>query len=295
MSVQQLHDANTGYYGRPIVKPPEWTALIPTYFWAGGWAGASATLALAARVSRNPLAARALTLSAACGAAISAVCLIGDLKQPRRFHHMLRVFKPTSPMSVGVYLFSIFGGAAMTAALSELTGIATPVGRAGETVAGVTGPLMSVYTSVLISDTVMPAWHYARKSMPLLFAATSAATAGGLGMCLIPPAAAKPARRLALLGGAAVPFALQRLHAELGTFQSEPYRTGKAGRLSHLARIFNAGGTFCTLLARRSERIAQIGGAFLLAAGLAERFAVYYAGKHSAEDPKFTIQAQEHA
>jgi hypothetical protein len=48
----------------------------------------------------------------------------------------------------------------------------------------------------------------------------------------------------------------------------------------------------CTLMARRSSRAAKIAGVMLLAAGLAERFAVYHAGKISAEDPKFTIEAQ---
>ena len=292
MSVQDNHGARPGYYGRPIVKPPEWTALIPIYFWAGGWAGTSATLALGVRLARKPRAARALTFCAAAGAALSALCLIADLKKPQRFHHMLRVFKPTSPMSVGVYLFSAFGGAAMTAAFSELTGITPFIGHLGETVAGLTGPLMSVYTSVLISDTVMPAWHHARTSLPLLFAMTSASTAGGLGMCVISAADAKPSRRLALIGGTGVPFALHRLHAELGEFQSKPYRMGKAGTLSHAARLLNIGGTLCTLLVGRNERAAKIAGAMLLAAGLAERFAVYHAGKISAQDPRFTIAAQ---
>src|SRR5256885_7097917 len=32
------------YYGRPVVKPPVWTWEIPTYFFTGGLAGASASL-----------------------------------------------------------------------------------------------------------------------------------------------------------------------------------------------------------------------------------------------------------
>jgi formate-dependent nitrite reductase membrane component NrfD len=287
-----MNDGRAGYYGRPIVKPPEWTGLIPVYFWSGGWAGTSATLALASRLARRPLAARTFVLAAAAGTAISAVCLIADLKKPQRFLNMLRVFKPSSPMSVGVYLFSLFGGASMAAAAAELSGVARPLGRMAETVAGLTGPFMSVYTAVLIGDTVMPAWHHARTSLPALFAATSASTAGGLGMCFIATQDAKVARRLALAGSAGVTLALQRLHGELGPLQSQAYRRGKAGRLSHLARLLNASGLLTTLFARRSERIAQIAGAILLAAGLAERFAVYHAGKISAEDPKFTIASE---
>jgi formate-dependent nitrite reductase membrane component NrfD len=283
------HDKPAGYYGRPIVKPPEWTALIPVYFWAGGWAGVTAMLALGARLQKNDRAARVLSIAAATGSAVSAFCLIADLKKPQRFLNMLRVFKPSSPMSVGVYLFSVFGGASMTAAAAELTGFARPLGRLGRTVAGLTGPFMSVYTSVLIGDTVMPAWHHARLALPGLFAATSASTAGGLGMLFIAAGDAKAARRLALIGGAAVPIALERMRRELGPIQFEAYERGKAARLSHLARLLNVGGSLCTLFARRNAGAAKIAGVMLLAAGLAERFAVFYAGKISAEDPKFTI------
>jgi hypothetical protein len=287
-----MNEKRAGYYGRPIVKPPEWTALIPIYFWAGGWAGTSATLALGARLAKNERAARALLVGAASGSAISGFCLIADLKKPQRFLNMLRVFKPSSPMSVGVYLFSIFAGAAMTAAASDLTGIARPLGRAAEIVAGMTGPFMSVYTAVLIGDTVIPAWHYARLAMPVLFAATSTSTAGGLGMCLVAHCDAKAARRLALIGGASVPMALERVRRELGPIQFEAYERGKAGFFAHLARLLNIGGTMCTLLAGRKARAAKVAGAMLLAGGLAERFAVYHAGRISAQDPKFTIEAQ---
>ena len=291
-NVQEFSDGHAGYYGRPIVKPPEWTGLIPTYFWLGGCAGASATLATASRLGKNHVAARVLIYAAALGSAGSAICLIADLKKPSRFLHMMRVFKPTSPMNLGVYLFGAFSGAAITAALSEVTGIARPLGRVAEAVAALCGPAMSVYTSVLIGDTVMPAWHYGRKSMPALFAATSAATAGAVGLCFIPPANARPARRLALLGGAAMPWAWSRLHRELGSFQSQAYESGKAGALANVARLLNAGGCLCALFARRNARAARVAGFMILAAGLAERFAVYEAGKNSAIDPRFTIEAQ---
>ncbi|MBV9719443.1 MAG: polysulfide reductase NrfD [Candidatus Eremiobacteraeota bacterium] len=287
-----MDENRPGYYGRPIVKPPVWTPLIPVYFWAGGWSGASATLALSARCLKRDRAARSLTLAAAVGTAISGFCLIADLKKPERFLHMFRVLKPSSPMSIGVYLFTIFGAASTAAAASEITGIARPFGRFAETIAGVTGPMMSVYTSVLIGDTVMPAWHRAGTALPVLFAATSASTAGGLGMCTIPAADAKPARRLAFLGALGVPIALERLRHQLGPVQFEAYERGKAGQLSHLARLCNLTGLLCTLFAKRNERIARFAGVMLLAAGLAERFAVYHAGKISAEDPAFTIAAE---
>ncbi len=284
-----MKNGKLGYYGRPIVKPPVWTALIPVYFWSGGWSGASAALGLAARLSKNDRLARTLTLSAAAGSIVSGACLIADLKKPQRFLNMLRVFKPTSPMSVGVYLFSLFGGAATSAAAGELTGIGPRIAHLAEGVAGLTGPMMSVYTSVLIGDTVVPAWHHARKALPIIFAATSASTAGALAMLLCETRDAKPARRLALLGAAAMPLALERLRGELGPFQFEAYETPNAAKLSHLARMLNVTGFAFGLFASRHRKAAKIAGALLLAAGLAERFAIYQAGKASAQDPKFTI------
>ncbi len=127
---------------------------------------------------------------------------------------------------------------------------------------------------------------------PRVFAATSASTAGGLAMIFTPVADAKAARRLALLGGIGVVMALRRLREELGSFQHEAYEIGEAGRLSHLARLLNVTGSVCTLFAGRNARVAKFAGAILLAAGLAERFAVYHAGRISAEDPKFTIESQ---
>lgn len=289
MKTASTNGAVKGYYGKPIVKPPAWTPLIPTYFWAGGLAGACASLALVSRIRKKQRLARPLVLASAAASALSGFCLIADLKSPRRFHHMLRVFKPTSPMSVGVYVFTIFGGASTAAAAFELTGAATPLGRLFETIAGLIGPVMSVYTSVLISDTAMPAWLYGRESLPLLFAATSASTAGAVGLCWAPREENGAARRLAVAGAIGVRFALKRLHRELGKTQSEPYEKGRAGILARVAGGLNIAGT---ILAARGGRLAKAGGALLLAGGLAERFAVYHAGKQSAEDPKYVIEAQ---
>jgi formate-dependent nitrite reductase membrane component NrfD len=283
---------NSGYYGRPMIKPPEWTDLIPTYFFVGGLAGTSAVLAFTERLAKNHALARTMTFTAAAGSLISAYCLIADLKRPERFMNMLRVFKPTSPMSMGVYLFSAFAGSTTIAAASELTGILRPIGRIFEGIAALLGPPMSVYTSVLISDTVVPAWHYGRESMPILFAATSCATAGAAGMLFTPAADARPARRLALIGGLAIPVALERLHMELGPRQEEAYNEGQAAFFAKAAKMLNYAGIVATVFAKDNDVAGKIAGTLLLASGLAERFAVYRAGCVSAKDPSYTIDAQ---
>lgn len=280
-----------GYYGRPIVKPPAWTDLIPLYFFSGGLSGAAATLALCERLAKNDRLARPLVYGAALGSAVSAVCLIADLKRPARFLNMLRVFKPTSPMSVGVYIFSAFGGSITIAAAADLTGIARPAGRIFEAIAGLIGPVMSVYTAVLVGDTVIPAWRLPRNSLPALFAATSATSAGAYGLLFAPARFSGPARNLAMAGGLATIAALESLHHEIGPAQDEAYRKGEAGKLAQAARICNIAGIACAAFAKNSEGLSKLAGALLLAGGLAERFAVYRAGCASAKDPKYAIEA----
>lgn len=282
----------TGYYGRPMIKPPEWTDLIPTYFFTGGMAGASASLAFAERLAKNHTLARTMLFGAMAGTVVSGFCLIADLRRPARFMNMLRVFKPTSPMSIGVYVFSAFGGSVTIATLCEVTGVLRPIGRIFEGIAALLGPAMSCYTAVLIGDTVVPAWHYGRNAMPALFAATSASTAAGWGLAFTPPLDAGSARRLAVLGGGAVPVALARLHHELGPRQNEAYETGEAAMFSKAAKVLNVSGAAIAALGGKNAALAKVAGALLLAGGLAERFGVFRAGCISAKDPSYTIAAQ---
>src|SRR5438067_6683969 len=110
------------YYGRPVIKEPVWTWEIPAYFFFGGLGGASAVLSLAARVGGNePLAKTGLYVGAAADLA-SLPLLVSDLGRPERFLNMLRVFKVTSPMSVGSWILFASGAASSTAALLEATG-----------------------------------------------------------------------------------------------------------------------------------------------------------------------------
>src|SRR5919199_1448328 len=99
------------YYGRPVLKEPVWEWEIPWYFFAGGLAGASSGLSLVARLAGNERLARRALLAALGGATVSPVLLISDLGKPERFYNMLRVVKPTSPMSVGTWVLFASGTA----------------------------------------------------------------------------------------------------------------------------------------------------------------------------------------
>ena len=88
-----------------------WTWEIPAYFFFGGMAGAAAPFALLSELRGDEALARRAWLVALAGVAASPPLLIADLGRPERFHHMLRVLKPTSPMSVGSWIL----GASSTA------------------------------------------------------------------------------------------------------------------------------------------------------------------------------------
>src|SRR5438067_4913461 len=88
------------YYGRSVLKAPVWRWPVPAYFFTGGLAGASASLALAARVAgHDGLARRALAASVA-GALASPPPLAQDPGPAARLPNMLRGAKATAPMSV---------------------------------------------------------------------------------------------------------------------------------------------------------------------------------------------------
>src|SRR5947209_5691837 len=110
------------YYGRPIIKEPVWTPEIPWYFFAGGLAGASAGLGYLCEVRGSPLLAKRAWGIALLGIVASPALLISDLGKPARFLNMLRMFKVTSPMSVGSWLLAGSGAATGVAALNAYTG-----------------------------------------------------------------------------------------------------------------------------------------------------------------------------
>jgi hypothetical protein len=106
------------YYGLPVLNQPTWEPLdIAGYLFLGGLAGASSALAAASVLTGRPALARPLRFGAAGAVSLSFVALVHDLGRPSRFYNMLRVFKPSSPMSVGSWLLSVYGPAAVGAAV----------------------------------------------------------------------------------------------------------------------------------------------------------------------------------
>lgn len=281
------------YYGRPVLKEPTWTWEIPSYFFAGGLAGASSGLALVSRLAGNDRLARRAHLAALGGAAVSPVLLISDLGRPERFYEMLRVIKPTSPMSVGTWVLSAFGVTTSVAVMHDLLGVFPRLGRFSETISAVLGLPLATYTAVLVADTSVPVWHEARRELPLVFAASSAASAGAAALILIPTQDAGPARRLAAGGALLELGAVELMKRRLGKFLAEPYESGKPKRYDRLAKALSGVGAAVTAFAgRKSRAAAAVGGLLILAGAFCERWSVFEAGFPSSRDPKYTIMPQ---
>jgi hypothetical protein len=280
------------YYGRPVIKEPAWTLEVPWYFFAGGMAGAAAPLAVAARMAGNERLARGAVTVAAAGVAVGTPLLVSDLGRPERFHHMLRVIKPTSPMSMGSWVLAAMGPAAVGAAVSDRLGILPGLGRAAEVVSGLLGPVLCTYTGVLVANTAVPVWHEAGRELPLVFAGSAMASAGAASTVLTPAADAGPARRLAVVGALVELGAAATMEQRLGEL-AEPYHQGPAGRYAKLARGCTALGAATMAVAGTRRRWAAVAGSGLLLAGSAlERLAVYKAGFQSARDPRYVVKPQ---
>lgn len=285
----------SSYYGRPIVKEPTWAALdIAGYLFLGGLAGASSTLAAGAELSGRHGLARPLKLGALGAISLSLVALVHDLGRPARFLNMLRVFKPTSPMSVGVWIISAYAPAAGAAALGELVppGRLRALSHLGTAGAALLGPAVASYTSVLIANTATPAWHEGHREMPFVFVGSAASAAAGLGLLGAPLEENAPARRLAVIGALTEITAVRLLERRVGIV-AETYHRGRAGTLMRAAEALTLVGLAGAVkTGHRSRFGATLSGMALLGASACARFGIFEAGLASSRDPKYTVTPQ---
>ena len=280
---------------RAVIKEPIWKPEIPFYFFTGGVGGTSAGLALLAGLGGNDELARRAWACALAGVGASPPLLISDLGKPSRFLNMLRLFKVTSPMSVGSWILSAAGLATTIAAADAWTPyVPAPAGRVARVAAAALGMPLTTYTAALISNTAVPVWHEARATLPFVFAASGAMSAGAAAVVATPPKEAAPARRLALGGALAGVAALQVMERRLGDL-GDPYKSGAAGRLKRAAGALTAAGAGLLAGAGRRRPAAVAGGTLLLAGAVCERWSIFRAGFQSAADPRATIAPQRRA
>ena len=158
-----------GYANMPITKAPDWHGTIA---WDALFNGMATGLFLAAAISElaapeifTPVAKVAYPIALVV-LLIDLGLLVLDLGDPLRFHHMLRVFKPVSPMSVGTWSLTIFSfPLTVVAAFSLLSemGFDFEWARKLVVVVGlVPGFCSAAYKGVLLSTNAQPGWKDAR-------------------------------------------------------------------------------------------------------------------------------------
>ena len=283
------------YHGQPVIKQPVWTWEIPMYFFTGGVAGASAGFAYLNELRGNHMLARRAWGSALGALALSAALLTSDLGRPARFLNMLRLFKVTSPMSVGSWILSASGATTTLAAVNAWTGAFPRLSRPARPAAALLGLPLSTYTGALIANTAVPVWHESRRLLPFVFGSGAALSAGAAALIATPAQDAAPARRLALAGAVLEVGLKIAMEKQLGELAG-PYRRGAGGRPGRIAQGCLAGGAAVVAArGRRSRAAAVVGGGLLMAGGLAARWSVFKAGLESASDPKYVVGPQREA
>lgn len=295
----------TSYYDRPVVKASPWGPDIPAYFFLGGAAAGSSLLALGADLTKRTALRRTARIGALAAVSGSFVALVHDLGRPGRFANMLRVAKPTSPMSVGTWLLSGYGPAASLAGAAELVSLIpsrhrrwvlartfAALGCPAGIAAALIAPAIASYTAVLLSDTATPSWHEARRELPFVFVGSAAAASGGLGMIGSPVSEASPARRLAITGLFLETVAQRQMERSMG-LAAEPLRQGRAKHYLRAQRALSLGATVATLVwGRRSRTVSVLAGLAMLCGSALTRFGIFEAGQASARDPKYTVVPQ---
>jgi formate-dependent nitrite reductase membrane component NrfD len=301
------------YRGVPILKRPVWNHEIAAYFYLGGISAGSAVIgSLAELFNSEQFRTLARTAHYVSFATIlpCPLLLIDDLGVPSRFHHMLRVFKPASPMNLGAWAFAIHGvGATLTVGriLAE-EGKLPVVGflykflpeRLLVTLGIPSSLVLAGYTGVLLGTTSVPVWQ----TSPLLgalfnasaFSAGTAAVSLASQMRAGTKAEHEALSKLALISGVAELSLLGGYIATSGR-AAKPYREGETGAI--MAGAIGASIT-ASLLEAVSRRVkskkrplstlasisALIGGALL-------RWAVVRAGKASATDRELTLKTMK--
>jgi hypothetical protein len=158
-----------GYANTTVTKAPQWHGGIAGDALLNGLATglfmAAAVSELAVPAVFTPVAKVAYPVALLL-LLVDLVLLVLDLGDPFRFHHMLRVFKPRSPMSVGTWCLTIFSlPLTAAAALSLLAAMGFDLEWARKLaviLALLPGFGSAAYKGVLLSTNSQPGWKDAR-------------------------------------------------------------------------------------------------------------------------------------
>jgi hypothetical protein len=298
-----IASSETGYYGQPLLKEPQWTPLVPAYFFVGGATGALGVIGALADVlgDEAELARKARSLALA-GTGLSAALLIADLGKPSRFLNMLRVFKPQSAMSMGSWVLTGFGASAAASSLADMlesgpgaNGFASFLRAAGRTGCVLFGMPLHTYTGVLIAASVVPAWNNRVRSLPREFGMSGLQSA----VSLLELTGNTENQALNALGLVSAAFEswegidLWRTHAP----ELRPTKRGLSGLLVQLAGALSGPVPIALRLAsffiKDSKRLRRLAAMSGIAGSLLLRYGWVLSGTASSHDWKIPLNIKE--
>ncbi|HZR55888.1 MAG TPA: NrfD/PsrC family molybdoenzyme membrane anchor subunit [Terriglobales bacterium] len=287
----------TGYYGIPMLKQPAWTWEIPLYFFIGGASGAASVIAAIANYTgADPkLIKHARWIAAAGSTVLSPALLIMDLGKPSRFLNMLRVFKPQSPMSVGVWTLVGFSGGAAAAAFADFMrerfGPSLPISimeQAGQAASLLFGLPFSNYTGVLIGATSIPVWNENVGELPIHFGMSGLSAAVGILELM----GHEKSRALQMLGLGAATFECWegwRIETRPSTGVN-PLKKGPSGAIVRTGGVLSGPLPLALRILslvggkKRSRKLRHFAAMSAVAGSLLTRIGWIYAGHQSAKD-----------
>lgn len=300
--------AKEGYYGIPMLKRPTWGWEIAWYFYLEGISAGSFVIASLAKLTGQkrlqPLV-RAGYYTSFVSFLPCPPLLIADLGDPSRFHHMLRVFKPTSPMNLGAWTLSVYSiplallaGAHAAAELPRTRSLKLADDlRSARFLSALGIPpalVMLSYPGVLLSTTSTPMWSESRL-LGALFACSSfaaAASAISIVLALEGQHNHESLRRVESIERVARIAELIALGGYLVTSRKalKPLMKGRYGWEFWLGAI-GAGVLLPALVKARAPRRRRsslkttiLRSALSLAGGFVLKWAITHAGRESAED-----------
>ncbi len=153
------------YVPRVMTKAPPWHGWVTAdLFFSSLGAGtfAVAAICLLARPGEFAPVARIAVMVVFPVMLADLACLIIDLGDPARFHHMLRVFKPGSPMSVGVWTLSTFTFIAFFASAATILRLSNSILELIAAIGLIPALIAGTYKGVLLSTTAQPGWSRMR-------------------------------------------------------------------------------------------------------------------------------------
>lgn len=294
------------YYDRPVVKHSPWGWEVGAYIFVGGLSGGSQIIATIAQLrdrAGSTGMVRNARFLATVGSAVGAALLVVDLRTPHRWYNMLRIFRPTSPMSIGTYILTTFAAASAVGAFGELSGggrmgqVARSVADVAQFPAALSGAGLSTYTAALLASTSTPLW--AASSLPLAGHFGASAMADGAAALSLGeqwggrPDTSARLDDLALLASVAdAAFTLaadRRVHARgVGGNVDGPDRDalGTAGVLAVGCALPIACHLLNRFKGRRSPTLSVVASLAILAGSFIAKSSVIKAGNQSADRPR---------